>query len=261
MSEDKMDLAVDGHGHLHRTAMGAVQARARTGTDGQTKTTVRVMVGVLPERNGVPSADILFDLIAIAQRGHPFVRMGYTRTDLARNSLGEHLLKDERFSHVLMLDGDHRHPVDIVERLSRWVIEDPERLVVAEMAFRRGQPYDPCMYMEAADGSGQLYVPSEWERGLIQVDLVGTAGILISRKVFERLPKPWFAYDYSSAEKGWYPSEDIWFSRACQRAGIPIWVDTTTTSPHLIESWVDERTFRTFLQANGGNEEPVTSNE
>lgn len=210
---------------------------------------VRVMVGVLPERNGVPSAECLFDLIAIAQHGHPFVRMSYTRTDLARNSLAEHLLKEEQFTHLLMLDADHRHPHDIVERLSRWVIEDPERQVVAGLAFRRGRPFDPCMYMESNDGTGRVYVPAEWEPGLLRVDLVGTAAILISRRVFERLPRPWFAFDYSGADKQQYPGEDIWFSRLCQRTGIPIYVDTTTVSPHLMESWINEQTFRTYLEA------------
>lgn len=208
----------------------------------------RVMVGLLPERNGVPSAEILFDLIAIAQRGHQFVRLPYTRTDLARNSLGEHLLRETQFTHVLMLDADHRHPQTIVERLSKWVEQDPEKLVVAGLAFRRGRPFDPCMYMEADDGSG-VFVPSEWARGLVPVDLVGTAAILISRKVFERLPRPWFAYDYSGAAQGWWPGEDIWFCRACKAAGIQIYVDTTTVSPHMFESWVDEQTFRTYLAA------------
>jgi hypothetical protein len=205
----------------------------------------RVMVGVLPERNGVPSPDILFDLIAIAQRGHPFVRIPYTRTDLARNSLAEHLLSEERFTHVLMLDADHRHPHDIVERLSRWVIEDPSRQVVAGLAFRRGAPFDPCMYMEA--DNGQVYVPDEWQ-GLLRVDLAGTAAMMISREVFERIPRPWFAFDYSGAAKREYPGEDMWFCRRCKEHGIPIWVDTTTVSPHLIENWVTEGTFRSYLE-------------
>lgn len=207
----------------------------------------RVLVGVLPERNGVPSAEIFFDFIAIAQRGHPFVRIPYTRTDLARNSLGEHLLKDERFTHLLMLDADHRHPHDIVERLSKWVCEDATREIVAGLAFRRGRPFDPCVYI--SDDCG-IYVPSAWEPGaLLRADMVGTAAMLISREVFARLPRPWFAYDYSGAEKGWWPGEDIWFSRRCGEAGIPLWVDTGTVSPHLLESWVDENTFRTFLAA------------
>ena len=174
MSEENVDLSIRFFPHPLPSP-----------NEGEGRGKVRVMVGVLPERNGVPSPDILFDLIAIAQRGHPFVRIPYTRTDLARNSLAEHLLSEERFTHLLMLDADHRHPHDIVERLSKWVIEDPSRQVVAGLAFRRGAPFDPCMYLEAGDG--QVYVPDEWH-GLMPVDLAGTAAMLISREVFERIP-------------------------------------------------------------------------
>lgn len=206
----------------------------------------RVMIGLLPERNGVPSADILFDLLAIAQQGYAFARVPYTRTDLARNSLAEHLLKEARYTHILMLDADHRHPVDIVRRLMRWVIEDPQRLVIAGLAFRRGPPYDPCMYFET--NNGKVFVPESWKPGLVQVDLAGTGAILIAREVFERVKRPWFAYDYSWADSNNYPGEDIWFSRRCREAGIPIYVDTSTVSPHLIEQHVDESTYRSYLE-------------
>lgn len=207
---------------------------------------VRVLVGVLPERQGVPSADIFFDFIAIANRGHAFVRLPYLRTDLARNTLAEHLLADGRFTHLLMLDCDHRHPADIVEKLAARVAEDPSRLVVTGLAFRRGVPFDPCMYI--ADAQDNVYVPEEWEPGaLLRVDLAGTAAMLISRAVFERLPKPWFAFDYSRAAEGAWPGEDIWFCRRCMEAGIPIWVDTGVVSPHHIDNYINEDTFRTHL--------------
>jgi len=207
----------------------------------------RVLVGVLPERHGVPTAEIFFDFIAIATRGHPFVRLPYSRTDLARNMLAEHLLNEPRCTHLLMLDCDHRHPPDIVERLRARVEEDPRRLVVAGLAFRRGVPFDPCMYI--ADETGNVYVPEQWQPGsLLKVDLVGTAAILIAREVFERLSRPWFAFDYSHADEGKWPGEDIWFSRRCMEAGIDIWVDTGVVSPHLIDNFVDERTFRTHLE-------------
>ncbi len=207
---------------------------------------VRVLVGVLPERGGVPTADIFFDFIAIAHRGHAFVRLPYMRTDLARNTLAEHLLNESRFTHLLMLDCDHRHPADIVERLQARVEEDPNRLVVAGLAFRRGVPFDPCMYLADADGS--VYVPEQWEPGsVLKVDLVGSAALLIHRSVFEQLARPWFAYDYSHAPEGHWPGEDIWFSRRCLEAGIGVYVDTGCQSPHHIDNYVTEDTFRTHL--------------
>jgi hypothetical protein len=205
----------------------------------------KVLIGILPERNGVPTADILFDLLAIAIRGHSFVRTQYARTDLQRNKLAEHLLRTD-YTHLLMLDADHRHPSDIVERLTRWVKRDPQKLVIAGLAFRRGQPYDPQAYV-ARDG-GRLYQPTEFKPGLVKVDFAGTAAMLISREVFLRLPRPWFAFDYRGATEGKWPGEDIWFCEACRAAGINVWVDMTCISPHLAESWIDEKTYETFRE-------------
>lgn len=205
----------------------------------------RVLVGVLPERNGVPNADIFFDFIAIAGRGHAFIRLPYSRTDLARNMVAGHFMADQRFTHLLMLDCDHRHPSDIVERLSARVVEDPGRLVVSALVFRRGVPFDPCAYIAHGDN---VYVPEVWDPGsLLRVDMVGTAALLISRQVFERIPRPWFAFDYSHVADNQWPGEDIWFSRRCMEQGIDIWVDTGVTSPHLMDSYINEDTFRTHL--------------
>lgn len=204
----------------------------------------KVLVGLLPERNGVPSVEILFDLIAIAQRGHAFVRTQYARTDLQRNKLAEHLLSTD-YTHLLMLDADHRHPDNIVERLSRWVERDPSRLVVAGLAFRRGQPYDPQAYIMR---DGKPMQPAEFKPGLAKVDFVGTAAMLINRVVFERLPKPWFAFDYRGANAGTWPGEDIWFCTSCMEAGIQVYCDMSCVSPHLAEAWIDQKTFETFRE-------------
>lgn len=220
-------------------------------SDGKTK----VLIGLLPERNGVPSADILFDLLAIAIRGHAFVRTSYARTDLQRNKLAEHLLTTD-YTHILMLDADHKHPEDIVERLARWVVRDPQKLVVAGLAFRRGQPYDPQAYVARDDG--KLYQPSEFRPGLVKVDYAGTAAMLISREVFLRLPRPWFAFDYSycsAGEGGKWPGEDMWFCQLCRDAGIGVYVDFTCVSPHLAESWINQRTYETFQELVAANME------
>lgn len=206
----------------------------------------RILVGVLPERGGAPNAEIFFDFIAIAQRGYPFVRVPYARTDLQRNRLAQHLLNDTRFTHLLMLDCDHRHPADIVEQLRARVEEDPARRVIGGLAFRRGVPFDPCMYMLDADEA--VYAIEEWTPGnLLRVDLIGAAAMLVHRSVFEELPAPWFAYDYGRAHENSWPSEDIWFARRCRAAGIAIYADTGVVSPHYMDSYVDEATFRTHL--------------
>jgi len=220
---------------------------------------VRVLVGVLPERSGTPCADVLFDLIAIAQRGHPFIRTQYARTELQRNKMAAHLLRTD-YTHLLMLDVDHRHPPDIVERLTRWVKKDPTKLIVAGLAFRRCEPFDPCVFLVNAE-TGAIEQPAEWAPGLVEVDLVGTAAMLIHRSVFERVAQPWFAMDFSGAAEGKFPGEDMWFCQRARAAGIGVWCDLSTVSPHLIERWVDQGTFESYRAATARGPGPGVMTE
>jgi len=219
-----------------------------------------VIIGLLPERQGVAVCDTLFDIIAIAQQGYPFIRTQYARTELQRNIMAEHLLGSD-FSHLLMLDADHRYRPDLVQRLVRWIKQDRERQVVAALAFRRCPPYDPCAYILK---DGQVYTPDEWTPGLLKVDLAGTAAMLIDRRVFEKLKRPFFGMDFSGAEQGQYPGEDMYFCHKVRAAGLSVWVDTSTIVPHHTDGWIDQRThesYKAMLAAGTGSPWPVTEDD
>ncbi len=207
---------------------------------------MKVIIGVPMERT-IPEESV-WGLIGIAQQGYPFIRQGYTRTDVARNQFAEHLLTTD-CTHLLMLDLDHDHPPDIVTRLSRWA--DDGHQVIAGLCFRRSPPHDPLMFYPDGD---KWYAPTEWPRGLVSAGIVGTGAILIDRRVFERLPKPWFGYSYDGAAAGGYPSDDIWFCRLCREAGIGLWCDTTTVSPHMATRWIDEKAFRSYLEEHSNGD-------
>lgn len=207
----------------------------------------RVLVGIPLERN-VPHASKTFHrFLEIAAQGPVIMNQSYTRTDLARNRFAMKLLESQ-FTHLLMLDLDHVHPVDIVQRLARWVLADPGRLVVGGLNFRRSEPYEPCCFVR--DKNGLLASPAKWTPGLMRVDYLGTGSIMIHRKVFEMLEPPWFFNIYDD-ELRWadtWPGEDIGFNQKCTDAGIELFVDTSTTSPHLTDGLVTESTFNNYLQ-------------
>jgi hypothetical protein len=184
----------------------------------------------------------------IAKRGWPLIDHVYARTDINRNRSGKWLRDNPEFTHVLMMDLDHLHAADIVERLASWVLEDRERLVVSGLHFRRAMPFEPMAFMFGKDG--RLHAPIDWGPGLYEVHAVGHGSILIAREVFEMLPEPWWAYTYDSVEDNIFPSEDLWFSHICREAGIKLWVDTTVTSPHIVNNIVDEDTFRRYIAEN-----------
>jgi hypothetical protein len=199
----------------------------------------------VPQFPAIPHGDdVFYDFWAIAQQGTPIMKIPYGRTDVVRNRAALALLQST-FTHVLMLDQDHKHPWDVVQRLCRWVVADPNKLVVSALNFRRGAPYDPCVYLEGHDH--MLYPPAEWEQGLIKVDAVGTGTLLIAREVFEILEPPWFWNDYSRVMEDRWPGEDLGFSRKCGEAGIELWCDTTLTSPHMIDAFVDESSYRQYM--------------
>jgi hypothetical protein len=210
---------------------------------------IRVLVGIPMERTigQLP----FFGFIQIFTQGWPLARLEYTRNDIARCKFGEFLV-NSNYTHLLMLDSDHVHPADIVPRLARWFRAYPDEVqVLGGLNFRRGAPYDPCAFVDPGDGSFRRM--AQWSPGAIEVDALGSGSMMIARSVFEALPqvpgKPWFGYDYSDLS-GW-PGTDMWFSKRCHEAGIALWCDTTTTSPHVGDMMIDESNYRAWLKEHG----------
>lgn len=208
----------------------------------------KVLLGVPMER--VISQHAFFHFIAIANRGWQFALLPYCRNDIARNKFAAAAMRAGA-DWLVMLDSDHKHPPDVVERLLRWTLERPDIRVVGGLNFRRGKPYDPCAFVRG-DG-GEVYSIVDWEPGLIEVDALGTGSIAIHTSVFDEIEFPWFGYSYeftNHVDDGW-PGTDIFFCDRLAEAGIKMYVDTTTTSPHLIDNQVvTEQTYRSWLQAN-----------
>jgi len=203
------------------------------------------LVAFLLERT-ISYADLVFpSIVQIAAQGPVILNMPYMRTDLARNRASMELLKTD-FTHLLMLDIDHVHPHDIIQRLARWVLKDPKKYqVVGGLNFRRSEPYDPCAYKIGDDGS--MYTIA-WEKDdeILEVDRLGTGSILIAREVLETIPPPWFVNDYSQAWRDAWPGEDIGFNKKCVENGIKMWVDLTVTSPHITPAIIDGSTWQVW---------------
>lgn len=208
----------------------------------------RVLVGIPLERSISFASKVFYPFMRIAMDRPAFVPESYGRTDVVRNKMVTKLLQSQ-FTHLLMLDVDHIHPSDIITRLAKWVLLDPDIKVVSGLNFRRGMPFDPVcrIYGEGVDPTEPTMIVN-WEQGLIKVDEVGGGSLLVHRSVFETLEPPWFYNVYDEVWANSWPGEDIGFSRKCAKAGIGLYVDTTTTSPHCTEGTITEDTFRRFLR-------------
>ena len=200
--------------------------------------------------------EVVPPLLSLAAQGYPYLDIPQQPIDLARNAVGRYVL-DSPFTHVVMLDADHKHPRYVLDWLARWPAQDPAKYqVVGGLNFRRAQPFDPCAYVDEGD---KVVTVDYRQPGPIKVDRLGTGSILIAREVFERLEYPWFVRDWQQHRE--QPGEDMYFSLKCGAAGIDLWVDPTVTSPHFRASWVGRDTFEDYLVDTGGLNVPVMSEE
>ena len=206
---------------------------------------MNILIGIPMERQMLQEA--FFGFAKILQQGWPLGELPYTRNDIARHKMCKFLM-DGPYTHLLMLDSDHVHPPNIVQRLARWFLAYPDEVeVVGGLNFRRGEPYDPCAFVDPGDG--QFHRMASWVPGALRVDALGSGSMMIAKTALAKLPEAegWFDYDYPD-HSGW-PGTDMTFSRKCREHGINLWVDTTTVSPHIGTQMIDENTYRAWVGA------------
>ena len=120
----------------------------------------------------------------------------------------------EGFSHVLWLDDDMTFPADALARLLAHDLP-----IVASNCTLRLLPILPT----ALQGGQRL--SSHEAAGLEQVDRIGLAVALTQVGVFDRIPKPWFAWEIDDGNGPRLCSEDEYFCVKAQRAGFDIFID------------------------------------
>lgn len=183
------------------------------------------------------------------QKNYVRLNTAAQRTDTARNVLvGAFMQMATDPNDVLvMLDYDHDHPIDIIDRLTAY-----NKSIVGALAFRRGEPYFPCVFFRHPDGT--LRHPERWEPKLYRVDAMGTAAIAIRRYVFDELKakgvgEPWFRYVYPEGSPV-HPSEDMYFSHCCEMVGIPMYCDMGLITDHLTAGRINQHSWFSWLANN-----------
>jgi predicted peroxiredoxin len=209
----------------------------------------KVLVHIPLERALSHADRVLPALWGIARQGVDALFLPYGEVCQTIN-LAIKIFLETDSTHLLILDDDHEHPQDIIQRLARWVVKDPSVQVVGGVNFRRGEPFDPCAYwLDEEDDKffTHTYDQWDWDAGLIEVDRMGAGCVLIAREVFEKLKYPWWAWDYTvSGKDSRNRTPDIKFCMDCKDNGVKLYVDTTTTSPHITTFAVGKETFKKY---------------
>jgi len=214
----------------------------------------QIFYAILSERSGAANDQCFNSLLDVAEHcganGHKHLRQGYARTDHARNNFVKAFMENSSRDNdiLVMLDCDHKYPVDIVSRLAA---HDPIYGVVGALAFRRGEPYDPLFFVRI---DGKLHALAELEYGpLYPAAIVSTSCISIRRWVILELEQrgynyPYFRYEYPTDESS--PSEDMYFGRICEQAGIRHYCDSSIIIPHASVTFVDQDVHEAYMKNN-----------
>jgi hypothetical protein len=148
----------------------------------------------------------------------------WARNQLAREAvLRESPLDGKLYTDFLWLDSDVVFNPDLACQLVRHKVD----MVSVVYHCRSGAPLPLIYVRKAGDDEGYLHhnlldIP----KMLCKVDAFGFGGCLISRKVFEQTPEPWFTIDYRSGE-------DIAFCKRARDFGFQAWVDGEYSIGHI----------------------------
>lgn len=142
--------------------------------------------------------------------------------DTARNQIVKDALKDESYTHLLMIDDDMTFDPDFAIKLIERNVD-----VISGLAFKRRPEYTPCVFNKEKDGKYYPTLPNEFQ----EVDIVGTGGILINTEVLKKLEYPWFETYYDENKVHW--SVDFDFCMKAKKAGYKIYVEPNAEMGHI----------------------------
>lgn len=149
--------------------------------------------------------------------------------------------------HLFFMDDDHVFDPSILKRLLTNGLP-----VCGPLVLSRRMPFLPCPMV----GDGAETAALDLTRtpvGLVEVDALGAAGLLLHRSVFDGLPRPLFSH--GTKADGTHVSDDVAFTRKLKAAGHRLIVDTTvvlghTGVCHITPAWDGEK-WVTTIQTGG----------
>jgi hypothetical protein len=151
--------------------------------------------------------------------------------DRVRNLICKRFLESDA-EYLLMIDDDTVPPPTVLDMARH------DKDVVGALCYA----YLPALgYYSVAYPAGnrdlkapRLGIGDQIEHtGLIEVELVGTAGLLVHRRVLEALEPPYFEMLLDDDRLFIKDSEDFTFCRKARRAGFSVWLDTDQPCSHV----------------------------
>lgn len=137
-------------------------------------------------------------------------------------------------THLFLLDSDVLPPERTVQKLLAYNLP----MIAAPHSARKGDEIGVMVLDRDGNGAYKQHHPWRPGSGLQGPNVVvGCAGMLIRRDVFEKVGKPWFQCTHDKVDGHLIRSEDFEFCDRVHAAGIPIWALCDLVVQHKI-SWV-----------------------
>ena len=143
-----------------------------------------------------------------------------------RNNLVKHAIAND-CGWVLQIDDDMVFQADAARKLM-----EHGKDIISGLCVKRRAPFFPVVLRKSKDGLKYDSVIDGWPRkGLMEVDAVGGAFLMVDTNVYKRIPFPWFAMPPhpTSGVQG----EDIFFSEKAKEHGFKIHVDCELNIGHI----------------------------
>lgn len=144
-----------------------------------------------------------------------------------RNKLVSRFLKS-KYEWLFFIDSDTLPPFDVLEMTKNG------KDICSGIYFQwKDNKLIPLVYKKNETDFHEEYkvFNDVSDEELVEVDGVGAGCLLIHRKVFDKVAKPWFLFEYN--EDGLVAlGEDFYFCQKAQEAGFKVWVDRRMTCSH-----------------------------
>lgn len=186
-----------------------------------------------------------------------------TYTMSAENQLVEDMLNTD-CSHLFMTEMDMILPDDVIVKLLALDKDMASGIYFLRSPIQPGRG-NPCLYkrapgtewrkrLEAKENGAYLHSPvSLFPRDKpFPVDCAGLGCVLIKRKVFETLKKPWFDLKAATEEKHTGYGSDMYFYTHARAAGFELWCDPSVVCGQIDYYVTDMEDYRWQLENNPG---------
>ncbi len=162
--------------------------------------------------------------IALSVGGLPLFVKGRP-IDYARNSIVRVFLQNPEYTHLLTLDSDVEPPVNTLKRLLDCNTD------LASGCYRLTMPTGfKWASHDCRDGKYYLHDKLPDDKNPFWADAGGAGCLLIRRGVLENMPWPWFKW--TEFEDGTQQSEDVYFFKKCNAAGLRVRFDPQVICRH-----------------------------